>query len=237
MAIDSSIFYHLSPNLSCLLLVGGSGNCSFKRLHQPKRNNDNSNRYLMQHLYCACVVALLSATVGKGISDVASRAPRDENRSSRCRALEVLSLLYIKVCTVNQKLSAGLLQNSLLKHPCCLLARSPEKSAKSAWGLSAPVAQKHPRESKTNFTCCQRPALVALPIFFSLTEAPLPDPTPTPPNTPKRTRNGPETDPKRSQTEPNGAETEPNGAETDRNQAFRGGTGGGFVGVGGVGGL
>ena len=33
-------------------------------------------------------------------------------------------------------------------------------------------------------------------IFFSLTEAPLPDPTPTPPNTPKRTRNGPETDPK-----------------------------------------
>ena len=73
-------------------------------------------------------------------------------------------------------------------------------------------------------------------IFFSLTEAPLPDPTPTPPNTPKRTRNGPKTDPKRSQTEPNGAETEPNGAEMDRNQAFRGGTGGGFVGVGGVGG-
>ena len=72
-------------------------------------------------------------------------------------------------------------------------------------------------------------------IFFSLTEAPLPDPTPTPPNTPKRTRNGPETDPKRSQTEPNGAETEPNGAEMDRNQAFRGGTGGGFVGVGGWG--
>ena len=48
-------------------------------------------------------------------------------------------------------------------------------------------------------------------IFFSLTEAPLPDPTQTPPNRP-------ETDPKR---------TEPNGAEMDRNQAFRGGTGGG----------
>ena len=75
-----------------------------------------------------------------------------------------------------------------------------------------------------------------LVIFFSLTEAPLPDPTPTPANTPKRTRNGPKTDPKRSQTEPNGAQTEPNGAEMDRNQAFRGGTGGGFVGVGGVGG-
>ena len=73
-------------------------------------------------------------------------------------------------------------------------------------------------------------------IFFSLTEAPLPNPTPTPPNLPKRTRNGAETDPKRSQTEPNGAETEPNGAEMDRNQAFRAGTGGGFVGVGGVGG-
>ena len=56
-------------------------------------------------------------------------------------------------------------------------------------------------------------------IFFSLTEAPLPDPTPTPPNTPKRTRNGPETDPKQSQTEPNGAETEPNGAETEPNGA------------------
>ena len=39
------------------------------------------------------------------------------------------------------------------------------------------------------------------------------------------------------ETEPNGAETEPNGAETDRNQAFRRGTGGAFVGVGGVGGL
>ena len=53
----------------------------------------------------------------------------------------------------------------------------------------------------------------------------------TPPDTPKRTRNGPKIDPKRK-TEPNGAETEPNGAEMDRNQAFRGG---GFVGVGGVG--
>ena len=46
-------------------------------------------------------------------------------------------------------------------------------------------------------------------IFFSLTEAPLPDPTPTPPNgpetDPKRTRNGAKrtrNGPKRSQTEP-----------------------------------
>ena len=74
-------------------------------------------------------------------------------------------------------------------------------------------------------------------ILFSLTEAPLPGPTPTPPNTPKRTRNGPGTEPNGAATEPNGAETEPNGAEMDRNQALRGGTAGGFVGVGGVGGL
>ena len=67
-------------------------------------------------------------------------------------------------------------------------------------------------------------------IFFSLTEAPLPDPTQHPETDPKRTQNRPE-------TEPNGAETEPNGAEMDRNQAFRGGTGRGFVGVGGGGGL
>ena len=57
---------------------------------------------------------------------------------------------------------------------------------------------------------------------------PHPDPTQHAETDPKRTQNRPE-------TEPNGAETEPNGAEMDRNQAFRGGTGGGFVGVGGWG--
>ena len=66
-------------------------------------------------------------------------------------------------------------------------------------------------------------------IFFSLTEAPLPEPTPTPPN-------GPETDPKRSQAEPNGPETEPNGAEMDRNQALSGGTARGGCRHGGGGG-
>ena len=57
-------------------------------------------------------------------------------------------------------------------------------------------------------------------IFFSLTLKP-PDPTlhPTP-------RNGPETDPKKR------PETEPN-----RIKLFGGGTGRGFVGVGGVGGV
>ena len=76
----------------------------------------------------------------------------------------------------------------------------------------------------------------SLVIFFSLTEAPLTDPTPTPPNTPetdpKRTRNRPE-------TEPNGAKrsrTEPNGAEMDRNQALSGGTDGGVCREGGGGG-
>ena len=57
---------------------------------------------------------------------------------------------------------------------------------------------------------------IELVIFFSLTEAPLPDTPPRPHPTP---RNGPETE----------AETEPNGAEMDRNQALWGGTaGGGF---------
>ena len=50
-------------------------------------------------------------------------------------------------------------------------------------------------------------------IFFSLQESLSPDPTPTPPNTPKRTRNGAEMDPKRSQTEPKRSQTEPKWTE------------------------
>ena len=57
--------------------------------------------------------------------------------------------------------------------------------------------------------------LPCLVIFFSITEAPLPDPTPTPPNTPnrtrERTRNRPETEPKRSQ---NGAKRSRNGPKS-----------------------
>ena len=60
--------------------------------------------------------------------------------------------------------------------------------------------------------------------IFSLTEAPLPDPTQHLETDPKRTRNGA----KRSQTDPNRA-------EMDRNQALSGGTAGGFVGRGGGG--
>ena len=48
-----------------------------------------------------------------------------------------------------------------------------------------------------------------LAIFSFLTEAPLPDPTLTPPNTPKRTRNRPE-------TEPNGAKQTRNGPKRSR---------------------
>ena len=47
----------------------------------------------------------------------------------------------------------------------------------------------------------------SLVIFFSLTDAPLNDTTPTQPNTPRRARNRPETDPKRTETEPNRTET------------------------------
>ena len=48
-------------------------------------------------------------------------------------------------------------------------------------------------------------------IFFALTEAMLPDPIPTPANTPKWTQSGPETetDPKRTQTDPKRTEMDP----------------------------
>ena len=78
------------------------------------------------------------------------------------------------------------------------------------WGkVSFVVGLLHPcRISK--YQGCKSPEVV---IFFSLTEAPLPDPTPTPPNTPKQTRNGAETEPKRSQTEPKRSQTEPKWTE------------------------
>ena len=62
-----------------------------------------------------------------------------------------------------------------------------------------------------------------LVIFLSLREAPLPDHTQTPPNTPKRTRNRAETDPKKDPKRTR------NGSEMDRNQALWGGTAGGGV--------
>ena len=43
----------------------------------------------MQHLCCACVVALLSPTVEKVLLDVASRGLRDEGRICRCRPFDV----------------------------------------------------------------------------------------------------------------------------------------------------
>ena len=47
----------------------------------------------------------------------------------------------------------------------------------------------------------------SLVICLSLTERPLNDPTPTRPNTPRQTRNEPETDPKRTKTDPKWTET------------------------------
>ena len=85
--------------------------------------------------------------------------------------------------------------------------------------ITPPSQQLHPTPQKlANFgplnQARKRHININLVIFFSLTEAPLPDPTPTPPNTPKRTRNGPETDPKRSE---NRAKRSPNGAKRSRN--------------------
>ena len=74
-----------------------------------------------------------------------------------------------------------------------------------------------PRRADKKATCTNSWVV----IFFSLTEAPLTNPTPTPPNTP-------ETDPKRTRPEPNGA-------EMDRNQALSGGTARGVCRGGGVG--
>ena len=52
-----------------------------------RATTSTQTQHLMQHLYCACIVALLSAS-GKGTFDVESRVPRDEGRSCRCRPFE-----------------------------------------------------------------------------------------------------------------------------------------------------
>ena len=70
-------------------------------------------------------------------------------------------------------------------------------------------------------------------IFFSLTEAPFPDLTPTPPNTPKRTRNTrnrPETDPKQTRNGPKRTRNGPKSSslECDGRGVCRDG-GGGFA--------
>ena len=56
---------HLIP--PSVAFLEGSAAAAATTQHQPKGNNYNSTRHLMQHLYCACVVALLSATVEKVI--------------------------------------------------------------------------------------------------------------------------------------------------------------------------
>ena len=64
--------------------------------------------------------------------------------------------------------------------------------------------------------------------YRSPSPRPHPDPTLTPPNTPKRTRNGP----RRSQTDPIQTETEPKWTEIKLSEVGRPG---GFVGMGGWG--
>ena len=76
--------------------------------------------------------------------------------------------------------------------------------------------------------------LESVVIFFSLTEAPLPDPAPTPPNTPKRTRNGPETEPNGAETEPKRSQTEPKRTEIEPSRVGRPGGLSGWRGVGGL---
>ena len=75
------------------------------------------------------------------------------------------------------------------------------------------------------------PSIVLHSDILSLTEAPLPDPTLTPPNgpetDPKRTRNGAETEPKRSQTEPKWTEIKPFRVGRARGLSGYGGGGGG----------
>ena len=72
-----------------------------------------------------------------------------------------------------------------------------------------------------SFSICPRTISDFLPgsqkrlvIFFSLTEAPLPDSTLTPPNTPKRTQNRPETEPNRAKRSRNGAKRSRNGPKS-----------------------
>ena len=86
--------------------------------------------------------------------------------------------------------------------------------------------KKHPEAFQEPILFLRR-----LVIFFSLTEALLPDPTPTPPNTPKRTRNGPETEANRAKRSRNGAKRSRKGPKS----SVSGWDGRGVFGVGGWG--
>ena len=74
---------------------------------------------------------------------------------------------------------------------------------------------------------CEIADLLALPkpelVFFSLTEPPFNDPTPTRPNTPRRTQKGPETDP---ETEPKRTQNAPKRTKTKLLVVGAGGLGG-----------
>ena len=67
--------------------------------------------------------------------------------------------------------------------------RTPSAIGECDWeALSRPISRPHTGR-RSQLPRSKPPRIV---IFFSLTKARLPDPTPTPSNTPKRTLNGPE---------------------------------------------
>ena len=72
-----------AKNLSMLRLKH-----QFSIQHRSKGNNYNLSRDLMQHNFGLCCRASVSHS-GQGTLDVASRAPRDEGRSCRCRPFDV----------------------------------------------------------------------------------------------------------------------------------------------------
>ena len=112
-----------------------------------------------------------------------------------------------------------------LGYPFKILPSKGVRSSGSRDRITKMAGATHQRRRLPRAPFSRPKLLPRVVIFFSLTEAPLPDPTPTPPNTPKR-----ETDPNRPKRQ-----RSRNGAEIDRNQALWGGMAGRFVGMGGWG--
>ena len=136
--------------------------------------------------FTVCAPSILVPSLDPFSEGVSPNSPKPR---LQCRAFDKPSC-----CLSNQSVPCASVSHFL----SCFLLRTKLGITVCAW--------------RSNTDCV---FVIVVVIFFSLIEAPLPDPT-------QRTRNGPETDPKRSQTEPNGAETDRNGAEMDRNQALWG---------------
>ena len=112
---------------------------------------------------------------------------------------------------------------------CAKASQDPSQTTRNA---RFPRKIRHSPQIPQEVPCA--PKLV---IFFSFTEALLPDPTPTPPRPhpdpiqhpetdPKQTRNGAKTDPKRTETEPKWVEIKPGGEGRARGLVAMGGFGG-----------